>query len=66
MQIFNELPPDAFPHHELVIYERGGRLVIVVNHDRCLARITLSPPRAHEPEPVDIIVFEPISTLDKD
>jgi len=66
MQIFNELKPDAFPHHEIVIYERAGRLVIVVNHDRCLARITLSPPRAHDSEPVDIIVAEPIPTPDKD
>ena len=38
MQIVNDLPSDAFPGHEIVVYERGGRLVIVVNRDRCLAR----------------------------
>ena len=58
MQITTTLDPDAFPQHEIMIYERGGRLVIVVNRDRCLARLTLPPPHDHEPP--EIILYEPL------
>ena len=58
MQIINNLRTDAFPGHEIVVYERGGRLVIVVNRDRCLARLTLPAPG--EDDPTDVIVYEPL------
>ena len=58
MQITNDLPANAFPLHEIMIYERGGRLVIVVNRDRCLARLTLPAPGDNDP--TDMIVYEPL------